>query len=68
MAAVTETVRDSICIVGARQAVSMATFVDSSLPRADPTAGCGSHEGEAGSTHRLSRRDLLGSGDMIRNS
>ena len=58
MAAVTATACRSMCILGARPNVSSAVFVDSALLRADPTAGYGSHEGEAGSTHAFSRRDL----------
>ena len=58
MAAVAATARRSMCIVGARQTVSRAVFGDSSLARADPTAVCGSNEGEVGSAQALSRRDL----------
>ena len=61
MAAVTATARRSMCIVGARQAVSRAAFVNSALLRADPTARWGLHEGEAGSTRAFSPRDLTAS-------
>jgi len=38
MAAVTTTAYRSMCIVGARQAVSMAVFVDLSLARGEATS------------------------------